>query len=98
MAHWEAVLPAGVMTTVDYEAVVADTEGEAKRLIEFIGLDWDPACLDFHNSKRAVKTASVAQVRRPIYSSAVKRSKKYGKGLKPLSDAIAQPIDAVITG
>ncbi len=98
MAHWEAVLPAGVMTTVDYEAVVADTEGEAKRLIEFIGLDWDPACLDFHNSKRAVKTASVAQVRRPIYSSAVKRSKKYGKGLKPLSDAIAQPIDAAITG
>ncbi|MEO6248011.1 MAG: sulfotransferase [Sphingomicrobium sp.] len=92
MAHWEAVLPPGVMTTVDYEQVVADTETEARRLIEFIGLDWDPTCLDFHTSTRPVKTASVAQVRRPIYTDAVKRSKKYGKGLKPLADAIAAPL------
>ena len=89
MAYWEAVLPPGVMTSVDYEAVVADTEGEARRLVEFIGLEWNPACVDFHKSDRPVKTASVAQVRRPIYTSAVARSKKYGKGLKPLIDAIA---------
>ena len=88
MAHWEKVLPPGVMTTVDYEKVVGDTEKEARRLVEFLGLAWDPACLEFHKSTRPVKTASVAQVRRPIYSSAVKRSKKYGDGLRELIEAV----------
>ena len=88
MAHWNDVLPKGVMTTVVYEDVVADTEKAAKRLIDFLGLEWDDKCLDFHNSDRPVKTASVAQVRKPIYQSAVKRHKKYGDGLKPLIDAI----------
>ena len=88
MEHWQNVLPAGVLKTVRYEDVVADTETEARALIEFIGLDWDPRCLDFHKSERPVKTASVAQVRRPIYKSAVKRWKKYGAGLQPLVSAI----------
>lgn len=88
MEHWTKVLPKGVMTTIAYEDMVADTETEAKRLIAFLGLEWDAKCLDFHNSDRPVKTASVAQVRKPIYSSAVKRHKKYGAGLKPLADAI----------
>ena len=91
MAHWEKVLPAGVMTTVDYEKVVADTETEARRLIEFLGLDWAPACLEFHKSARPVKTASVAQVRRPIYNSSVKRAKKYGEGLRELIEAVGTP-------
>jgi hypothetical protein len=93
MAHWEAILPEGVMTTVDYEQVVDDTETEARRLLSHIGLEWDPACLDFHTSTRPVKTASVAQIRRPIYAHAVKRSAKYGKGLKPLAEAIAAPLE-----
>ena len=84
MEHWNAVLPAGTMATVHYEDTVASTEAEARRLIEFLGLEWSPACLDFHNSDRPVKTASVAQVRKPIYNTAVKRWKKYGAGLKPL--------------
>jgi tetratricopeptide (TPR) repeat protein len=88
MAHWQKVLPKGVLTTVQYEDVVADTEKEAKALIEFIGLDWDPKCVDFHKSDRPVKTASVAQVRKPIYNTSVKRWKKYGDGLQPLIDAI----------
>lgn len=88
MAHWEKVLPKGTIKTVVYENVVADTEKEAKQLIKFLGLDWNKKCLDFHNSDRPVKTASVAQVRRPIYNTAVKRWKKYGDGLKPLADAI----------
>ena len=88
MEHWTKVLPKGVMTTIAYEDMVANTEVEAKRLIAFLGLEWDEKCLDFHNSDRPVKTASVAQVRKPIYSSAVKRHKKYGAGLKPLADAI----------
>jgi Flp pilus assembly protein TadD len=88
MEHWEKVLPKGFLTTVNYEDVVADTEKEAKRLIEFLGLPWDPKCVDFHKSDRPVKTASVAQVRKPIYKTSVKRWKKYGDGLQPLVDAI----------
>jgi hypothetical protein len=82
------VLPEGFLTTVQYEDVVADTEKEAKRLIEFLGLPWDPKCVDFHKSDRPVKTASVAQVRKPIYKTSVKRWKKYGDGLQALVDAI----------
>ena len=89
MEHWEEVLPSGVLTTVQYEDVVANTEKEAKALIEFIGLAWDPKCVDFHKSDRPVKTASVAQVRKPIYSTSVNRWKKYGDGLQPLIDAVA---------
>jgi tetratricopeptide (TPR) repeat protein len=88
MEHWEKVLPKGFLTTVIYEDVVADTEKEAKRLIEFLGLPWDSKCVDFHKSERPVKTASVAQVRKPIYNTSVKRWKKYGEGLQPLVDAI----------
>lgn len=89
MEHWEQVLPEGFMTTVVYEDVVADTEKEARRLIEFLGLPWDDKCVDFHKSDRPVKTASVAQVRRPIYNTSVQRWKKYGPGLQPLVDAVA---------
>ncbi|MGI8706572.1 MAG: tetratricopeptide repeat-containing sulfotransferase family protein [Sphingomicrobium sp.] len=88
MEHWNKVLPSGVLTTVNYEDVVTNTEKEAKALINFIGLKWDPKCVDFHKSDRPVKTASVAQVRKPIYNTSVKRWKKYGDGLQPLIDAI----------
>ena len=88
MDHWSAVLPQGAMITVDYEDVVADTRGQAERLIRFLDLDWDEACLDFHKSGRPVKTASVAQVRRPIYCTSVERWKRYGPALKPLLDAL----------
>ena len=88
MQHWEEVLPKGTLKTVAYEDVVADTEKEAKELIAFLGLKWNKKCLEFHKSDRPVKTASVAQVRKPIYKTAVKRWKKYGAGLKPLADAI----------
>lgn len=88
MKHWEKVLPKGVLKVVEYEKVVADTEKEAKGIIDFLGLDWDDKVLEFYNSGRPVKTASVAQVRKPIYKTSVKRWKKYGKGLQPLVDAI----------
>jgi tetratricopeptide (TPR) repeat protein len=89
MDHWKTVLPKDYLTTVVYEDVVADTEKEAKRLIEFLGLPWNDKCLEFHKSDRPVKTASVAQVRKPIYKSSVKRWAKYGAGLQPLIDAVA---------
>lgn len=88
MQHWEKVLPAGTMKVLHYEDVVADTEKNAREVIDFIGLEWDDACLAFHESKRPVKTASVAQVRKPIYTSSLERAQKYGAGLQPLIDAI----------
>ena len=88
MDHWRSVLPAGVMTTVAYEDVVQGAEGEVRRLLEFLGLAWDAGCLDFHASSRPVKTASVAQVRKPLYTSSLERWRKYGAGLQPLIDAL----------
>jgi len=88
MEHWEKVLPKDTLITVQYEEVVADTEGQARRLIDFLGLPWNDKCVDFHKSDRPVKTASVAQVRKPIYKTSVQRWKKYGDGLQPLVDAI----------
>lgn len=94
MNHWRKVLPPGTMLDVNYEDVVADTEGKARELIDFVGLDWDPACVEFHRSTRPVKTASVAQVRKPIYTGSVERWRKYGPGLQPLIDALGyKPVD-----
>ena len=88
MAHWEKVLPPGVMRTVQYEDVVDDLETNARALIAHVGLEWDDACLAFHKSKRAVKTASVAQVRKPLYKTSVERWRRYGDGLAPLLQAL----------
>lgn len=88
MGHWNAVLPAGVVKTIVYEDVVNDTERLAHELIDFVGLPWDESCLKFHESSRPVKTASVAQVRKPIYSGSVDRWRRYGAGLAPLIAAL----------
>ncbi len=88
MKHWEDVLPAGVMKTVQYEDVTADVEGSARALIDFIGIEWDEACIDFHKSSRPVKTASVVQVRKPVYQTSVERWRRYGDGLAPLVEAL----------
>lgn len=84
MAHWETALPPGVMITMSYEIMVADFENQAKRLIDHVGLTWDEACLKFYETERSVKTASLSQVRKPIYNSSVGRWKKYESYLKPL--------------
>lgn len=98
MEHWRSVLPSGVMMTVQYEDVVQDTETVAKQILEFVGLPWNDVCLEFHKSSRPVKTASVAQVRKPIYTSALKRWHKYGSGLAPLLAALeletGEPVSA----
>ena len=91
MAHWHSVLPAGVMMDVAYEDVVADVSTQARRIIDFVGLPWDPACLAFHESARPVKTASVVQVRKPVYASSVERWRRYGPALQPLIDALRVP-------
>lgn len=88
MDHWRKVLPAGTFLDVQYEDIVADQEAQARRLIEYCGLEWNDACLDFHNTKRSIRTASVTQVRQPIYTSSVERWRHYEKFLGPLLDAL----------
>lgn len=83
MDQWRGILPGG-MLEVDYENVVDDLEGEARRLIEYCGLEWDPACLSFHETTRDVATASNLQVRKPIYKTAVAAWKPYEAYLGPL--------------
>ena len=85
MEHWKKVLPDGFILDVDYENVVGDIETEAKRIVAHCGLDWDAACLDFHKNERSIKTASAAQVRRPLYASSVERWRKYGAAIEPLA-------------
>jgi tetratricopeptide (TPR) repeat protein len=96
MEHWRSVLPAGVMMSVQYEDVVKDTEAAARNILEFVGLPWNDACLEFHKSSRPVKTASVAQVRKPIYTTALKRWHKYGSGLAPLLAALEMEAEAPV--
>lgn len=88
MEHWRKTLPANRFTEVVYEDLVDNLEGEARRLIGFIGLKWDKACLNFHETKRAIRTASVNQVRQPVFKTSVGRWKPYAAQLKPLLDAL----------
>lgn len=90
MEHWQTVLPAGHILEVHYEDIVADNESQTRRMLEYIDLPWDDACLTFYKNKRQVKTASVAQVRQPIYSTSVARWQHFSKHLDPLMDIVEQ--------
>ncbi|MFM0593946.1 tetratricopeptide (TPR) repeat protein [Paraburkholderia bryophila] len=92
MAHLRDVLPAERFIEVDYESVVDDLEGEARRLIAFLGLPWDDACLNFHENRRVVRTASVDQVRQPIYKTSRGRGRQYADHLGPLLSALGVDI------
>ncbi|SDF57540.1 Flp pilus assembly protein TadD, contains TPR repeats [Limimonas halophila] len=87
MDHWREVMP-GRFLEVDYEDVVADTETMARRLIAHVGLEWDDACLAFHETERPVKTASKMQVRQPIYGSSVAKWRRFEQRLEPLLTAL----------
>lgn len=88
MEHWHRVLPGRVLD-VRYEDVVADLDGQARRIIDHCGLPWDDACLEFQKAKRTVRTASSGQVRKPIYTTSVQRWRRYEAHLDPLLDALA---------
>ena len=81
--HWCRVLPLKILE-IQYEALIADLEGESRKLIAFLGLDWEPACLDFHRTERIVTTASSWQVRQPLYTRSVGRWRNYERYLGPL--------------
>lgn len=87
MAHWREHLPLA-MLEVDYERVVADLEGEARRLVAFLGLPWDPACLEFHRNRRTVTTASQWQVREPLYTTGRDRWHRYAQHLGVLCEGL----------
>jgi hypothetical protein len=90
--HWRQVLPAPILD-VDYEVLVANQERESRRLIDWIGLEWDPACLEFHQTKRPVRTASVTQVRRPMYTRSIGRWRHYTGELRPLLEELGLGFD-----
>ncbi|MFN3816528.1 sulfotransferase [Brevundimonas sp.] len=94
VAHWRDTLPPDRFTEVAYEDLVHDLEGQTRRLSAFCGLDFDPACLTFHENAAPVSTASSVQVRSPLYATSIGRWRRYGEGLRPLLDALtAEGID-----
>lgn len=87
MAHWHEVLPISILD-VNYEQLVADPENQVRRILNHCGLRWEPACLTFYEKKRVVKTASLHQVRQPIYRDSVARWKHFARHLQPLVDGL----------
>ena len=85
--HWREVLPLEIHEVV-YEELVGDQERQSREVVAFCGLEWDPACLDFHTGERAVATASQWQVRQPIYRSALERWRHYEAHLGELRYAL----------
>lgn len=92
MAHWHAVLPASRILDVDYEMVVAQPEGQVRRVLEHCGLPFDAACLSFYSVRRPVTTASMYQVTRPIYRTSIGRWRHYRKHLQPLAEALGRTL------
>ena len=84
MNHWHSVLPPNTVLDVDYVDTVADLEGQVRRILDYVGLPWDPACLEFHKTERTVKTTSLVQVRQPIYKTPVAPWRNYEQELAPL--------------
>jgi tetratricopeptide (TPR) repeat protein len=91
MAHWRSVLSERALLEVQYEDLVKDLPGHARRIVEYCGLKWNKRCLQFHKSTRAVTTASLVQVRLPVYKSSVGRAQAYADHLGPLCDALGLP-------
>ena len=81
--HWRQVLP-GRFLEMQYETLVQQPEPQSRRLIQHLGIPWDPACLDFHTTQRAVMTASLWQVRQPLYATSIGRWRHYRQHLAPL--------------
>ena len=91
MTHWDAVLP-GQVLHVEYENVVSDLETQVRRLLEFCGLEFEQSCVNFHETKRAVRTASSEQVRQPIYQGSLATWKRFGSDL----DVLREVLDPVL--
>jgi tetratricopeptide (TPR) repeat protein len=91
MRHWDEVLP-GCVFRVHHESVVDDLEGNVRRLLEYCGLEFEPACVAFHKTERSVRTASSEQVRQPIFREGLDQWKRYEQWLAPLKGALADAL------
>jgi tetratricopeptide (TPR) repeat protein len=91
MSHWHRVLPPDVMIDVQYEALVEDLEGTSRRALEHCGLPWEDSCRDFQQTRRPVRTASLMQVREPLYRTSLGSWRRYEKFLGPLRQALDLP-------
>ncbi|MBV8742115.1 MAG: sulfotransferase, partial [Sinobacteraceae bacterium] len=87
MDHWERVLPGRVLR-VQHEEVVTDLEHNVRRLLDFCGLEFEPACLEFYRTERSVRTASSEQVRQPIYREGLDQWRHFEPWLGPLRQAL----------
>ena len=87
MDHWDRALP-GKILRVRHEDVVRDLEGSVRRILDFCGLEFEPACLEFYRTERVVRTLSADQVRRPIYREGVEQWRNYERWLGPLKEAL----------
>ncbi|HEY0315777.1 MAG TPA: sulfotransferase [Sphingomonas sp.] len=92
MRHWDAALPGRVLR-VQHEDVVADLEGSVRRMLDYCGLAFEPACVEFHKSKRSVRTPSSEQVRQPIFRDGLDQWKQYERWLEPLRAALGDALD-----
>lgn len=88
MAHWHNVLPENRILHVQHEDVLDDLEGEVRRILDYCGLPFEDDCLNFHENKRAVRTASSEQVRRPVNKSGLEQWRPFEADLQPLKDAL----------
>ncbi|WP_395345182.1 tetratricopeptide repeat-containing sulfotransferase family protein [Ningiella sp. W23] len=88
MQHWDEVLPEFVLK-VKHEDVLDNLEGEIKRMLDFVGLEFESSCLDFHKTKRVIKTPSSEQVRQPIFKSSVDQYRAFEAHLAPLKDTLS---------
>lgn len=88
MQHWHKVLPQGAIFNLPYEQLIADQEGLSKQLLDYIGLPWDPNCLKFYENERIVKTASLTQVRKPIYKTSIQRWRHFADELGTLMQIV----------
>jgi hypothetical protein len=95
MAHWRATLPAAVLLEVPYEALVDDPEHWSRRMLAHIGLPWDPHCLEFYRTERAVLTASNWQVRQPIGKGSIGRWRRYQGRLGQLREALGDDVGII---
>lgn len=87
MRHWQTIFPGRIFEN-RYEDMISDQEGQSRRLIDYLGLPWDDACLRFFEKEGSVRTISRWQVRQPIYKSSVKRWKNYESEIQPLIEAL----------
>ena len=92
MDHWDRVLPGHVLL-IQYEDVVADLETQVRRILDFWGLPFESACLDFHKTERAVRTPSSEQVRQPIFKEGLEQWRHFEEHLGPLKEALGAVLD-----